>query len=55
MDHPEAFAPEEHWGVESQLQWIDMHDDLPRVRLEDSEGLGKRWTAAGVPDPADWK
>lgn len=55
LDHPENFAPAAHWGTESQMHWVDMHDDLPRVRLVDSPDLRKRWEAAGVPDSADWK
>ena len=54
LDHPEDFSPTEHWGVESQMHWVDMHDDLPRIRLMDSPELRKRWEAAGVSNAADW-
>ena len=52
LDHPEDFAPTRHVGTESQLPWLDMHDDLPRFRSENDSNLINRWTAAGRPDPA---
>lgn len=55
LDHPEDFAPTYHGGTESQIPWLDMHDDLPRFRSENDSNLRKRWAAAGLPDPADWK
>jgi class 3 adenylate cyclase len=55
LDHPEDFAPTNHWGVESQIPWLDMHDDLPRLRSENDSDLLRRWSEAGLPDPADWK
>jgi hypothetical protein len=55
LDHPEDFAPTQHTGVESQIPWLDMHDDLPRSRSENDSDLLRRWTEVGLPDPADWK
>ncbi len=55
LDSPEDFAPTHHLGVESQLPWLDLHDDLPRQRSEDSPDLRQRWAAVGRPDPADWR
>ena len=55
LDHPEDFAPTRHGGIESQLPWLDMHDDLPRSRCESDSNLIRRWTDVGLPDPADWK
>ena len=55
LDHPGNFAPTYHLGIESQLPWLHMHDDLPRSRSEDSAGLRKRWEAVGVTNPQEWK
>ncbi len=55
LDHPEDFAPTHHTGIESQIPWLNMHDDLPRSRAEDSPELLRRWAEVGLPDPADWK
>ncbi len=55
LDHPEDFAPTRHSGTESQIPWLDMHDDLPRLRSENISDLLRRWTEVGLPDPADWK
>ncbi len=49
LDNPEAFPPACHFGVESQLPWLNIEDDLPRIRTEDDEILSSRWTAAGEP------
>ena len=54
LDHPEDFAPTWHLGIESQMPWLDIHDDLPRTRSEDSPELRRRWDAVGVSNPADW-
>jgi class 3 adenylate cyclase len=55
LDHPEDFAPTVHVGVESKMPWLDIYDDLPRSRSEESQDLHTRWGNAGFPDPADWK
>ncbi len=55
LDHPEDFAPTRHHGTESQIPWLDMHDDLPRFRSENNSDLLTRWAEVGLPDPADWK
>ena len=55
MDNPADFTPTSHFGVESQLPWLDINDDLPRIRTEDDPEIRGRWTAVGRPDPADWK
>ncbi len=36
LDHPEDFPPKYHSGVESQLPWLDIQDDLPRMRTDDN-------------------
>lgn len=53
MDNPADFPPTMHYGVESQMPWLDINDDLPRVRADDDPELQRRWTAVGRPDPAD--
>ena len=36
LDHPEEWPPKEaHSGIESQIPWNTIHDDLPRWRTED--------------------
>ncbi len=36
LDHPEEWPPDEaHSGIESQIPWNVIHDDLPRWRTED--------------------
>lgn len=46
LDHPERVAPEFHFGVESQLPWVEFHDDLPRTRTEDDPGIAAAFAAA---------
>ncbi|MEE8260984.1 MAG: GFA family protein [Gammaproteobacteria bacterium] len=48
LDHPEEFAPTWHLGTESKMPWLEIHDNLPRVRCSDSPELQKRWEAVGV-------
>lgn len=55
LDHPEDFAPSLHLGIESQIPWLDMHDDLPRSRSEEDPELLRRWAEVGRPDPTEWK
>ena len=35
LDHPEDAPPNQHSGVESQVPWLTIDDDLPRTRTED--------------------
>lgn len=55
LDNPEEFAPTCHLGIESKLSWLDIHDDLPRTRSDDSPELQRRWEAAGASNLDDWK
>jgi len=48
LDNPENYAPTTHFGIESQMPWHDIHDDLPRLRCEDSPELVSAWESAGV-------
>ena len=36
LDHPEDWPPNEHFGIESQVPWLVIHDDLPRTRTDES-------------------
>ena len=43
LDHPELVRPEMHWGIESEVPWSAMHDDLPRKPIEgDPEYMAMR-------------
>ena len=53
MDCPADFPPQWHYGIESQLPWLDINDDLPRVSIDDDPDLQRRWAAVGRPDPKD--
>jgi hypothetical protein len=35
LDHPRSVPPERHYGIESQIAWFNIQDDLPRERYED--------------------
>lgn len=48
LDRPEEFAPTTHFGMESQVPWHDVHDELPRLRCEDSQELSELWERVGV-------
>jgi adenylate cyclase len=53
LDNPQDFPPTWHVGVESQMPWIDINDNLPRVRSEDAPGIAEAWESAGV--KGTWK
>jgi class 3 adenylate cyclase len=55
LENPEDYAPTWHQGVESQLSWFEIQDDLPRTRCEESPMLRDAWSSMGAPDPDDWK
>ena len=54
LDDPENYAPTWHTGIESQMPWLQIHDDLPRLRSDESPSLRKSWSSVGVSDPDDW-
>lgn len=35
LDNPADVRPENHYGIESQVPWLVVADDLPRTRTED--------------------
>ncbi len=51
FDNPETFAPTWHLGIENQMPWLDIHDDLPRVRCYDSPALVEAYGSVGLPVP----
>ena len=53
MDHPADFPPEWHFGIENQMPWLEINDNLPRVSADDDLEMQKAWAAAGRPDPKD--
>ncbi len=54
LDNPEDYAPTWHGGVESQMPWLQIHDDLPRTRCEESPLLRKAWGSVDANDPNEW-
>ena len=49
LDNPEDFPPTCHFGIENRLPWLNIEDDLPRIRTEDDAVLSARWIAAEEP------
>jgi hypothetical protein len=49
LDNPRDFPPTSHFGVENQLPWLDINDDLPRICTGDDPELAACWTAVGQP------
>ena len=54
LDDPENYAPTWHTGIESQMPWLQIHDDLPRTRSDESPSFKKSWSSVGASDPKDW-
>jgi len=54
LDNPEDYAPTWHGGIESQMPWLQIYDDLPRKRCEESPLLRKAWGSMGAADPDQW-
>ncbi len=38
FDHSEDFPPREHCGIESQVPWLKVDDDLPRKTTNEHMG-----------------
>ncbi len=47
LDHPEDAPPTGHSGIESQVPWLTIDDDLPRTRTEDDPDIIAAKAAAG--------
>jgi adenylate cyclase len=54
LDEPKNYAPSVHSGIESQMPWIEILDDLPRTRSAESRVLQEAWSSVGLPDPETW-
>ena len=50
MDNPENFPPRSHFGVESQMPWLEINDDLPRICTGEDPGVAARWSSIGEPN-----
>ena len=51
LDQPEKFPPTYHMGIESAMPWLEIHDDLPRSRCEDSPSLVEAYRSVGQEVP----
>ena len=53
LDNPENFVPTAHFGIESQMPWLGVHDDFPRARYKDCPAMVEAWASVGlsVPEP----
>ncbi len=51
LDHPENIVPTWHSGIESQMPWLNIHDDLPRVRSQLQPDLVEAWASFDLPVP----
>ncbi len=53
LDQPENISPTWHGGIESQMPWLHVHDNLPRVRNKDQPDVVEAWESVGltVPEP----
>lgn len=38
LDRPDVVRPEMRRGIESQVPWLALHDDLPRKPIEGNPG-----------------
>ena len=54
LDNAEDYAPTWHGGIESQVPWLQVHDDLPRARCLESPFLKNAWSSMGADDPEEW-
>jgi hypothetical protein len=34
LNHPKGWSPNEHVGIESEIPWLVIYDDLPRMRTD---------------------
>jgi len=49
LDNPADYPPQVHICVESQIPWVDIHDDLPRIRTDEDPRFSSRWVGVGEP------
>jgi hypothetical protein len=48
LDEPEQFKPTYHYAVETEMTWL--HDDLPRMRLDEDADLAAALKSAAYQD-----
>ena len=57
LDDPESVRPERHFGVDSKIPWLEIHDDLPSEAF--SEGFIEKHAAEDRAnpkrDPVAWR
>ena len=51
LDNPQDHPPTYHLGIESQMPWLDIRDDLPRTECKDSPSLVEAYRAVGQTVP----
>ena len=51
FDDPETYSPGWHLGVESQMPWLKIQDNLERVRCADAPDLVQAWASFDLPVP----
>lgn len=51
FDDPLTFSPDWHLGVESQMPWLKIQDNLERVRCSDAPELVQAWASFDLPVP----
>lgn len=51
LDNPAEFPPTYHMGIESQMPWLDVHDELPRSECRDSPSLVEAYRSVGEEVP----
>ena len=51
FDEPEKFPPTYHLGIESQLPWVKLVDDLPKTTCRDSPSLVEAYKLVGQDVP----
>ncbi len=53
LDHPELALPKYHTGIENQLPWLTIQDELPRMRTDDNPRIVALRLATGHDDADD--
>ena len=48
LDDPNLVRPAYHFGIESQVDWFAVDDDLPRRRTDDLPGFADLWHQDGT-------
>lgn len=51
LDDPSKARPENHYGIESQMPWLDIHDDAPREKTASNDKLAAMTVYQFFPNP----